>query len=652
MKRRNYLKIILVIIVTFILSSCIKNDPGIGNTAAADTSALAVQKSLGDHEIAFSKPGYFYSKDIKLNIISKKPCTIYYTTDGKEPDKKQNKYNNGIKLSAGKNINVVSIKARGYYKDGSKSNIIVHSYFMGKNIDTRFNTLVFSVTTNPYNLYDDKYGIFVEGKRRRDYIKNNPRTRIDQNSPANYNIRGKKSERPVYLEILESNGKSITSQNAGIRTYGGWSRGNKQKSIKIYLRKKYDKKNTKLKYEFFPDKKAANGDGTIPDKFNRLVLRDCGNDIGQAFIRDELFETLGAQAGYKDYEAVRPAALFINGEYCGFYWMHEVYCDEYFKQNYGKYSGKFEIVEGSETKKDIDEDKKNEKAVKDYDAMYAYSKLDLTDDKNYSELCKLVDVDNYLSYYALELYINNDDWPSRNYKTYRYYAKDGEKYGEAPFDGKWRYMLHDLDFSFGLYGMSNAHANNIEKYLGDGTEVEDVSPLFGQLMKRKDCREIFIKKTLDLMNGAFAESNISKVMYKMNASRINELSHMYNTGIVDPWLKPEALDGQLDAIKKYGGERVKYILEKYQKYFKLGDIYKVIAQPAAGCKLKINSFLTDEHFEGSYYTDYNTEITAVIPSGKKLDYWLCNGKKIYDEKLVITPKLLEDGAASVSFVLK
>lgn len=652
MKRKKYLNIILLITAILFLSSCISNNSDHNKIAAANTPDVVDNKNLKDHEIAFSMTGNLYSKDISVKILSKKPCKIYYTTDGKEPDKDQKLYNNEIKLSAEQKMNVVSIKARAYYEDGSKSDTIVHTYFMGKNIDTRFDTLIFAVNTDPYNLYDDEYGIFVEGNRRKTYIKQNPYEKIDPSSPANYNIRGKISERPVYLEILESNGKSITSQNAGIRTYGGWSRANNQKSIKIYFRKEYDKNKNKLKYKLFPDKTAANGDGSVPNKFNRLVLRDCGNDLGFGFIRDELTQTLAAQAGYKDYEAVRPAALFINGEYNGFYWMHEVYCDEYFEENYGKHTGKFEILEGGETYKEVDEDDKNESVVKDYEKMYAYSKRDLTNDKNYSELCKLVDIDNYLSYYALQIYIDNEDWPGNNYKTYRYYAKTGEKYGKAPFDGKWRYLLHDLDYSFGIYSNGKANVDNIKKYLGDGTEVMDISPLFGKLMKRKDCKEIFIKKTLDLMNGAFSESNVSKVIYKMNTSRINELSNMYGTNLISPWVKQNQLDGQLGAIRSFASQRIPFILDKYQQYFKLGEIYKVIAQPAKGCKLKINSYVTDEHFEGSYYSDYNTELTAIIPKGKKFDYWLCNGKKIHDKKLLITPKLLEDGAASVTFTLK
>lgn len=620
-------------------------------TANADEKDRTTD-DLKDNEIAFTKTKYFYSEDINLKILSKKACTIYYTTDGTNPDNKKTLYKNEIKLTALETLKVVSIKAKAYFEDGTESDTIVHSYFMGTKVNNRFDTLVFSVTTDPYNLTDYKYGIFVTGKLRDDYIKEHPGEKINPNAPANYNMRGKDSERPVYLEILEPNGTNIADQAAGIRTYGGWSRDNNQKPIKIFTRKEYDKKNSKIKYDFFPDKTAANGDGTILDSFNRLVLRNCGNDNGIAFIRDELFETLASQAGYADYEAVRPAALFINGEYRGFYWLHENYCDEYFQQNYGDYTGKFEILEGEETKKTLDEESKNENIVAEYENMYStYSNMDLTIDKNYQALCKKVDVENYLSYFALQIYIGNGDWPDNNYKTYRYYPKKGEKYREAPFDGKWRYMLHDLDFSFAIYG-KGALVDEIGDYLENNTDEKYKCPLFRQLMKRADCKEIFIKKTADLINGAYSPNNINKVMTKMNNSRLNELQNTYGKGIFSNWSQYSQLDGKLNEILRYGTERAEHIITKYQEYFHLDDIYQLRAQPVEGCKLKINSYMTDKYFEGKYYSDYNTKISAVIPAGEELDYWLCNGEKVYGDDLIITPQSIKGGEVVVTFVLK
>lgn len=669
MKAKLYLYTVLLITVMLCFAGCSKTD-GKGvfegeveaagdnetdNTGEKDTidnngeGAISVELP-GENEIAFSQTGYFYSDSIKLEILSSRPCKIYYTTDGTNPDKDKKLYKKAIKLDAGSRLVMSCIKAKGYYEDGTESETIVHSYFLGKDVNKRFDNLVFSVTTDPYNLFDDVYGIFVEGKLRRDYIKDNPGVQVDPDDPANFNMRGKESEREVFLEILEPDGTNIAEQAAGIRTYGGWSRANNQKSIKIFARKEYDETNNKLSYEFFPSKTGA--DGKVIDTFKQLVLRNSGNDNGFAFIRDELFQTLAMQAGYSDYEAVRPITLFVNGDYRGLFWLHEVYCEEYFEDNYGKYTGSFEILEGGELYKKPDAESENAKVIEDYEAMYTnYSNMDLTEDMNYNKLCELIDVENYLSYYAFQIYIGNEDWPHNNYRTSRYYATEGEEYREAPFDGKWRYLLHDTDFSFGIYG-TGALADNIGLYVGSNGEIRDVCPLFGQLMKRADCKEIFIKKTVDLINGAFASDNINTVLEEMNASRMNEQMNMYNKNLIADWVQQDQLEARLQDIRTYGSQRADHILTKYQEYFGLGDIYQLSVQPAKDCEIQINSFKTKDYFAGSYYSDYATVISTILPKGEKLDYWLVNGEKVYDETLTITPAEITGGKAEVTCVIK
>jgi hypothetical protein len=605
---------------------------------------------LGEYEIAFSEDGYLFSEDKELEIYSRKPCEIYYTTDGADPDKKARKYNKPIRLIAKEADKAIVVKAKAFFEDGTESETIVHTYFTGKNIEKRYDTLVFSITTDPYNLFDYEYGIFVEGKLRADWIKQNPNDTIEPSDPANFNMRGRDSEREVYLEVITPDGTPIIRQKAGIRTYGGWSRARLQKSVKLYARKEYDEENNKFRYEFFPERTGV--DGTVVDTFKQLVLRNCGNDNGFAFIRDELFQTLAAQAGYRDYVAVRPAAMYVNGDYRGFFWLHEVYGDEYFEDHYGDYAGSFEILEGGETFKEVDVDGENAAFVEDYTKLYdKFSGMDLTVEENYQELCSLVDVENYLTYYALQVYIGNEDWPHNNYKTYRYYPAEGEKYREAPFDGKWRYLLHDLDFSTGIYD-KGALVDNIDLYIGPDGEVRETCPLFGQLMQREDCREIFIRQTADLINGAFAPKNLNKVLDEMNASRMNELNRTYGKNLLDDWVQPDQLNYRLGALKNYAKVRASHILTKYQSYFDLGEIYQLKATPAEGGAIKINSFVTEQNFEGSYYEDYDTILTAALPKGVKLNYWLVNGEKVYEEELFITSSFIKDGLVEVTCVVK
>lgn len=150
--------------------------------------------------------------------------STYPFSDGSEPSKEKSLYTNAIKLTASDETKLYVIKAKAFYDDGTKSDTVIHSYFIGKNVKSRFDTLVFSITSDPYNLYDNEHGILVEGKLRQDYVAKHPTAKLAPESPANYNIRGKESEREACLEVFEPDGTKVIGQQTGIRVYGGASR--------------------------------------------------------------------------------------------------------------------------------------------------------------------------------------------------------------------------------------------------------------------------------------------------------------------------------------------------------------------------------------------------------------------------------------------
>lgn len=668
---RNAILLVIFAMVLLSFSACDNiNDSSIGEVndinnitidkdskVDVDTSSDSKEPNVeeanqtNNQGIAFVQQDYFYKDTVYLELVSDRPCDIYYTMDGSEPDKSKSLYQDKIELKSGSQVKVYSIKAKGYFSDDSETDTIVHTYFVGRNVHRRFSTLIFSITSDPYNLYDYEYGILIPGKLRDDFIKANPHKHIDPPDPANFNMRGRESEREAYLEILEADGNVVASQKAGIRVYGGWSRANQQKSLKIFARKAYDQVNNKIRYEFFPDKTSASGDGTTIGAFKRLVLRNTGNDNGFGFIRDELFQTLAGQAGFRDYQAVRPAALFINGDYRGHLWLHEVYCDEYFEQHYGEYAGTFEILEGGETFKKLDDDRVNEYAIEDYEEAYSYTYEDLRNDVVYNKLREVIDVENYLDYYALQIYIGNEDWPHNNYKVYRYYAAEGEEYREAPFDGKWRYLLHDLDYSFGIYG-TGPWEDNLRKYVSKPGEVNRESPLFSQLLLREDCKEYFIKRTLDLINGAFSSDNLNKVLDKMNEERLNEQLRMYDKGLIADWVKPSHLSDQIKRIKEYGADRVSYTLGKYRDYFEMGDIFSLNVRPAKGTGVRINNIEVYSEFDGRYYSRYDTVITAIVPAGKEFSHWIVNNENVNGLELTVNSSHIKDGKVEITFKYK
>lgn len=271
--------------------------------------------------VTFSKKDNFYDTNIDVELkCNKKNAVIYYTIDGNDPTEKSKKYANPISVQARNKVNATTIKAIAVI-NGETSEIFRKSYITGKDVFSRFDedTLVFVLSTDEYNLYDYYYGVATEGFMRDEYLNSDEYNggEIDYNAPANWFISGRESERDMYVEVYTADGRQLISQAAGGRVVGGVSRAVDQKSWRLIARNIYSEGNGKFKYAFFPG--ATDAYGRLITRYDRITLRNNANDREFASVRDELSMTLSAQAGFPDTQQVRPAAVFLNSEYYGFF---------------------------------------------------------------------------------------------------------------------------------------------------------------------------------------------------------------------------------------------------------------------------------------------------------------------------------------------
>ncbi len=499
----------------------------------------------------FSLDGSFYNGDISVELLTAESSQIYYTEDGSEPDKTATLYTNPIIYQSEITDfpKAHTIKAKAYYADGTESEVSVHTYFTALGVSERFSEYVFSISGDPAELTEKPDGIFYKD---------------------NYKQRGRESEREVHLSAWDTNGKQILSQYCGVRIYGGSSRESSVKSMKLFARKSYASGLGAFHTDLFSTA-LSDHSGQVIDEYDKLVLRNGGNDFQFAFIRDELCQTLAMQAGFSDYESVVPAVGYLNGEYYGLFWLHETYCDDYFKDKYpcDNALGKFIVAEGTDTKKDVDEEDDESIHAVEFNEMYEkYSKADLTNDEMYEQLSRVMDVENYLDYFAFNIYINNKDWPQNNFRCYRYAPAEGEAIKDDVYDGKWRFLLHDMDYSMGMYEQPELQANynNLAHILTEGDER--YSALFSALMEREDCRNYFSDKIKVLADGVLDAENITEVCSKLNGSRYSEqmmyykhLENLRNKGDNTIWTYSGHLNGQLGIIRSFAEKREKYMLQ-------------------------------------------------------------------------------------------
>lgn len=413
---------------------------------------------------SFSINEVYVSKGVKVKLTSPDNSNIYYTLDGSSPTVNSKKYTDEIVINETTTIRAIT------HKDGYvDSDIESRTYIVG-----RKHTLpVISISTNNSNIYGMS-GIFTTGP----------------NAKSSYPYYGanfwKDIEVPISFEYYE-NGKLGLSFNAGMKVFGAWSRGEAQKSVAIYLRKKYGIQ--EITYPFFSDN---------VNTFTRFILRSGGQDFGKLKLKDAFLQQTVVGQMDLDMQDYRPVVVYFNGKYHGIYNIREKVDTTYVERHLGISENEFDFIEKNSGVK--------AGTITEYNKLLDYvKKEDMTKDGVYEYLDSIIDLQELANYWVVETYY--DQFDPINIKFYK------------PKDGKWRWILFDLDQSFFSWSYQTikwklpfepyAHGNNY--YLN--------TTLMNRLIKNPKFRELYIKTWAYHLKNTFEPTRLNKILDKM----VNEI---------------------------------------------------------------------------------------------------------------------------------
>jgi len=610
---------------------------------------MEIQEEL---EISLDSGFYTQNQNITLNVPT--GTTVYYTDTCEEPNAENGKkYTDPIVLTVSDTEKVHIYRFKAYYADGRESKVLNRTYICGTEVDKRYTNNVLCVSGDADGLFGYENGIFVPGKIFDEFSAANPSTLLYVNIDANFMQRGENAEREVYIEYFDPQGSSLMSQECGVRIYGNLSRIKHRKSFRLYARKEYDVQN-----EFdYPAilRFVSEVDGTVAKEHKRLIVRNSGNDNGVAYIRNELALRLAEDAGFQDIMYAEPICVYINGIYYGVYWLENGYDAQYFVNKYGEYEGEFVVLEGAERQKNPDEDPDVQKYVEEYNALYKkFSNMDLTVEENYQELAKVLDVENYLQYNAIEYYLGNRDWPHNNVRAYRYVSPDGEYKEGTVYDGRYRHMLFDLDYAFGLY--MSPEDEYLEEIINSGHF------LFKALIERPDCREYFASYVCDLFNGSMSTEHIKETLNEMHASREAELRYMFEEGslLEDPlWWESTAqsyadFEENYQEIIDYAELHPGAVYTEITEYwdYNFGKWFCLNVSKSGYSDLKVNTvFVENDIYTGWYIGEIPVVLTPIVVKNEVFDYWLVNGEVREEENIILTDEDIVEGQISVKMVV-
>ncbi len=541
-------------------------------------------------EVEFSISEMFLSGSRELVLSCAEGAgEIHYTLNSSKPSANSPVYKAPILI----NKNTV-VKAA-VFKEGSvPGKIATRTYLFGEQ-----STLpVISVAADSSDLWDNETGIYVLGDNYEDEV---------PYMGANF---WQDWEKQASIEMIEPSGQRAFSLNCGIKIFGGWSRANNQKSLAIFFRKEYGDAQLK-NYQLFYSKPI--------DNFKSIVLRNSGNDYSFSKMRDAMMTTLVSNLNI-DLQASRASALYLNGKYWGLINIREKVNEEFLESNHGFSADSIDLLEWNGSAIEGKSDKY-------WELIGFLNENSLKPDASYAQVEKQIDIENYIDYQLSQIYFDNRDWPGNNIKYWR----------PQTTDGKWRWIMFDTDFGFGIYN-DKAYLDNTLQFALATNGPDWPNPpwstlIFRKLLENEKFRNRFINRYADILNTTFKPAHVIALIDSM-ASAIEPEIPRQNAR----WSAPDVSFWQQNIVNMrtfatYRGENVR---KHIRQQFSIPEDHEITVSvlPSTGGFIKLNSInVAGASWKGTYFEGVPIKLTANPYAGYKFNSWVVNDKIYYEETI-------------------
>src|SRR5690606_9101970 len=228
------------------------------------------------------------------------------------------------------------------------------------------------------------------------------------------------------------------------------------------------------------------------------------------------------------------------------------------------------------------------------------------------------------------------DWPHNNYEFFRKRVPYTPDAPEAQ-DGRWRWLLKDMDFSFDLY-QNNDYAHNTlahatkfyESWEWEADAFNRSTLIARKLLENSEYKNYFINRFADLMNTTFLTSRLIEMIDEMKAVLEPEIQeHIQRWGMFSyaEW------NSNINVMKNFAIERPNYQRQHIRQKFNISDDVVVMLDVSNNEHgyIKINTIdilpTTPGVFEvaypwtGMYFKQIPIQITAIPYEGYVFSHW-------------------------------
>ena len=400
----------------------------------------------------FNIDGGYFNDSLEITLSTTDNSTIYYTTNGAFPNKNSTKYDKPIKVDKTMVIKAIS------YKDGYiESDIVSRTFKQGREHDLPYISI-----SSDYNSLFGSSGLITN------YTSN--------------------AEKKISFEYYEADGSFGTSFIGNAKLSGMDSRKQPQKSISVYLRKRYGQ--SFVNYPFF--------ENLDYHTFSSILLRNAGEDPKGARIMDAALTRILKGEMDIDMQEYRPVVVYLNGSYYGIYNLREKLNGDYVESKFGIDNDTIDLIKYSTAVKG---------STSEYNKLVNYINSHNPANKDVYEYLKTqIDMQELINYWIVESFYGNTDLGN-----IRYWKS---------VDGKWRWMLYDLDWSLWNMGLDMGYPTK-NSGVPAATYLSSSVKIVRKLYQNSEFKDLYLTSVAKYLKTTFKPDRMNKIVDEL-ASEIEK----------------------------------------------------------------------------------------------------------------------------------
>ncbi len=545
----------------------------------------------------FITPAGSYVGDVDVEIAG---INIYYTTDGDEPTELSDDYLSPVHLT-----NTGPVRARSY-AIGKLPSIIATSTYL---IDEDTPLPIVSISGSPCDLFDLGVGCIGAYDNAEGWEPNNPRV-------------------PVAIEYFSADKTRQFQTNVRFEVAGNSSIYYfPQHSMEFTCDEEYNNTGDILYNPFSIDKPSLT---TI----HGFRVRNMDQDFYGARMKDVVANRLALPthaiaAGYQNVVA------YINGDYWGEYSAREELDAYFLSDNFGCDPNRVDLIKTGYGGTDWYEVESGSDTA--FWALNDFLTLnDMTDPVYYEAAMQKIDMENWVDYFALQIFIQNEEWLhslENNLRMFKAYEPEI----------KWHFVLWDLAF-----GQYCSNCNTLEGSL-ENPFNSVYADMFNAVLANEEFKNYFVDRFADLLNYYFTPA-ITNAIITENADELEpeiyDQDQKWDSGSPAEWTN------NVNSLKTFYSSRILNQRNNIEDYFNLNDQVEItidVNPPGAGY-IQISTIIPqDLPWEGVYFDGVPVTLTAIANPGYIFTDWDENTFIVDETSVTFTNNISEDASFTANF---